>query len=53
MIGALAFLLVVVAIAAVGGLLIGRMIAGRIDRWQVRTADEQAEKERVDHADPS
>jgi mannitol-specific phosphotransferase system IIBC component len=51
MIESLAILVVTVVVAAAAGLVIGRMIAGRIDRWQVRSRDETAEKERVDHSD--
>lgn len=56
MIGDLAFLAGTVVVVAVAGLLIGRMIASRIDRWQVRAVDqraeqERAERERVDDSD--
>ena len=51
MIGELAFLVGTVVIVAVAGLLLGRMIAGRIDGWQQRTEQERAERERVDDSD--
>jgi len=46
--GALGFLALVVVIAAVGGLVVGRMIAARIDRWQ-----QPAEEEPGDDTDPA
>ena len=48
MIGELGFLALVVVIAAVGGLLLGRLIARRIDRWQ-----QPAEEKPVDDSDPA
>ena len=63
MIADLAILTGAVAVAVVAGLVIGRMIARRIDRWQVRAENGAAEspdagrdsagKERVDDRDPS
>jgi hypothetical protein len=43
----LGFLVLVVAIAIVAGLLLGRLIARRIDRWQ-----QPAEEKPVDDSDP-
>ena len=48
MIESLGLLVVVVTIAAVGGLLLGRLIARRIDRWQ-----EPAEEKPIDDSDPA
>ena len=44
--GALGLLALVVVVAAVAGLVVGRMIAGRIDRWQ-----QPAQKEPGDDTD--
>ncbi len=46
MIGALALLAVSVAVVAVAGFVVGRMIAGRIDRWQV-SGHEPADPDRA------
>jgi hypothetical protein len=61
MIGDLLVLAGAVLVVAVGGYAIGRMIARRIDRWQVRAEEQAAEapaanrdpagKERVDDPD--
>ena len=48
MIGELGFLALVVAIAIVAGLVLGRLIARRIDRWQ-----QPAEEKPVDDSDPT
>jgi hypothetical protein len=44
---ALGFLALVVVVVAVAGLVVGRMIAARIDRWQ-----QPATEEPVDDSDP-
>jgi hypothetical protein len=46
--GALGFLAIVVVLVTVAGLIVGRMIAARIDRWQ-----QPAEEEPVDDSDPA
>jgi hypothetical protein len=48
---ALGLLVVVVVVVAVAGLIVGRMIATRIDRWQ-RAAQAPAEEEPGDNPDP-
>ena len=48
MIEELGFLALVVVIVAVAGLVLGRLIARRIDRWQ-----EPAEEKPVDDSDPA
>jgi hypothetical protein len=57
---ALGLLALVVAVAAVGGLVVGRMIATRIDRWQEPARDQAtdpatqaATEEPGDDTDPS
>jgi hypothetical protein len=45
---ALGILALIVVAVAVAGLVVGRMIAARIDRWQ-----QPAEEEPVDDSDPS
>ena len=52
MIGDLLVLAGTVLVVAVGGFAIGRMIARRIDRWQVR-AEEQAAESPGAHRDPA
>lgn len=49
--GALGLLALIVAVAAVAGIIVGRMVAGRIDRWQQARPDPAAE-ETGDHSDP-
>jgi hypothetical protein len=48
---ALGLLALIVAIVAVAGIIVGRMIASRIDRWQQARPDPAAE-EPGDHSDP-
>jgi hypothetical protein len=48
---ALGLLAVIVIVAAVAGLIVGRMIGTRIDRWQ-QAAQAPAEEEPGDNPDP-
>ena len=50
-VAALGLLALIVVVAAVAGVIVGRMVAGRIDRWQQARPDPAAE-EPGDHSDP-
>jgi len=50
-VAAFGLLALIVVVAAVAGVIVGRMVAGRIDRWQQARPD-AAQKEPGDHSDP-